>query len=173
MYSGKRKDLKDKELEIAVQNEKKLQENRINYNNHIIPPPIVQKPTEEMFQNINSFEKLLKDNLFKSGFSYNLINGIIPILSVDEIIKINANWNHFETEIPKKFHIRIISPAFLKDYFNIYLRKLNKDIEKSREISLIEKQNDEDAEFLHLNHVEQINEELERIKNQKKEVLII
>jgi hypothetical protein len=47
MYSDKRKNLKSEELKIANENEKKLQKNRINYNNNIIPPPIVQLPSEE------------------------------------------------------------------------------------------------------------------------------
>ena len=65
-----------KELQSSIELEKKLQENRIEMNNNILPPPIVEIPKEELYQNVNFNEQKLKENLRNLGLTYNVINGV-------------------------------------------------------------------------------------------------
>jgi CRISPR/Cas system CSM-associated protein Csm5 (group 7 of RAMP superfamily) len=56
------------QLEFALKNEKTAEERRINLNSNLIPDSIVQKSSEEIYEDINAQEKILKDNLVKLGF---------------------------------------------------------------------------------------------------------
>jgi hypothetical protein len=168
MYSDKRKNLKSEELKISNENEKKLQKNRINYNNNIIPPPIIQLPSEEVYKSIEFNEKILKNNLTKIGFRYNLINNIIPLLNLDEIMKINANWKFYENDIQKKFDINVISPLFLKDYFKLYLNKQEDDFTKLQNIELKKSNDNMLNKMIVDNNKETIAQDLEEIKNIRK-----
>jgi hypothetical protein len=167
MYSDKRKNLKSEELKISNENEKKLQKNRINYNNNNIPPAIIQLPSEEVYKSIEFNEKTLKNNLTKMGFRYNLINNIIPLLNLDEIMQINANWKFFETDIQKKFDINIISPLFLKDYFKLYINRQEDNFTKLQNVEL-QKSNDNMLNNIIINKSKkQIKDELKNVKDDK------
>ena len=60
--SDKRRKQQQKELDAAIGVQSLLEKDRINYNLGIVPPPIIQEPTEEVYQSIQYNEKLLKDN---------------------------------------------------------------------------------------------------------------
>ena len=77
---SQRKTLMWKELQSSIELEKKLQENGIELNHNILPPPIVVIPKEELYQNVNFNEKKLKDNFSNLGLSYN--------------VKCNVIWYH-------------------------------------------------------------------------------
>jgi hypothetical protein len=123
-----RKRLQADELKTAIKVQTKLQEGRINYNNDIIPPPIVEVPREELYKNVDYNEKVLKDNIVKLGLSYAKATEIITHLSVDEIIKANAFWNHLHSEIIKKFDPRALSPLFIVDYIKSEIIKIKNSV---------------------------------------------
>ena len=90
MDSEKRKEMRKQELNAAVKVQTKLQQGRIDLNNNIIPPPIIEIPREELYQNINNSKKMLKDNLVKLGLTYARATDVITNMNVDLLLKVNA-----------------------------------------------------------------------------------
>jgi hypothetical protein len=128
MSSEKRKKLQKEELNTAIAVQAKLQQSRIDFNNNIVPPPIMEVPREELYKNIDYNEKVLKDNIVKLGLTYPKATEIISRLSVDEIMKANAFWNHLNSEILKKFNPRALSPLFFIDYIKSELLSIQNNV---------------------------------------------
>jgi hypothetical protein len=119
MISNKiRQKLQDEELKKSIENEKILQEGRINYNNNILQQPITEIPRIELYDTIQSQERLFKDNLFKLGFKYDVIEGIISKISIEELNYVNMFWEMFKNDLTKNFNIKILKP----DVFISYIR---------------------------------------------------
>jgi hypothetical protein len=149
MDSEKRKEMRKQELNAAVKVQTKLQQGRIDLNNNIIPPPIIEIPREELYQNINNSEKMLKDSLVKLGLTYARATDVTTNMNVDLLLKVNAYWNHFVTEIPKKFNLKAISSLFLVDYFKAEVFRIeNSVIEQVDKAAVVEADPDREMKLL-------------------------
>jgi hypothetical protein len=124
----KGRELQDIELNTAINNQTKQEMARINLNNNILPPPLQEIPKDEIIQSVTYNETLLKNNLVKLGLTFQTATDVITHLSVDQILKTNTYWNHFQTEILKKFNARLLKPSFLIDYIKAELAKIQNDV---------------------------------------------
>jgi hypothetical protein len=167
MSSEKRKKLQKEELNTAIAVQAKLQQSRIDFNNNIVPPPIMEVPREELYKNIDYNEKVLKDNIVKLGLTYPKATEIISRLSVDEIMKANAFWNHLNSEILKKFNPRALSPLFFIDYIKSELLSIQNNV-TNKLLDEREKINKVNTVIAKINNLKFINEAIE-IENQNKE----
>ena len=119
---------------------------------------------------MNFNEQKLKENLRNLGLTYNVINSVLPSLSLDLILNINANnWRYFEKTIPKKFDIHFLNPQYLTDYFKLYLQKQKDEIVNFRNQELEKQNNELMSKALVEQNRKKINQELEQIDNLRKE----
>ena len=129
-----RKKIKDEELKQAIKNETILQQSRINYNRNIFIPPIIERPSNEIYETIQQQQDFFRRNLANIGMKYNVIDAILPMLNDQEINMINTFWGSIKKSLESKFNIKLLTPDIFVPFVNAFFGNEIENISKGNQI---------------------------------------